>query len=164
MTYLILAEKPSAAKNFAAAFGGMSGTYNGQKYTITALFGHMLEFVEPHEMVDHEADKEIFKSWSSEHIPWDLSKMSWAKQPKASRNPRTGKTTTVASNIAAIKKEAKNCSAIVIATDKDPTGEGQMIGWEVIQAIGWTGDVKRLYFIDESEKELQKAIPKENDG
>lgn len=158
MTYLLLAEKPSAAKNFATALGGMSGTYDGKPYKITALFGHMLEFGEPHEMVDHKDDQERFKSWSSEYIPWDLSKLSWEKRPRSSRNPRTGAVTTMAGHIRAIKKEAQGCSAIVIATDKDPTGEGQMIGWEVIQAIGWTGPVKRLYFIDESEKELQKGF------
>lgn len=71
---------------------------------------------------------------------------------------KTGKITSKAGVIANVKKAAKGVSAIVIATDKDPSCEGQLIGWEVIQAIGWKGPVKRMYFIDESEKGLQKGF------
>lgn len=158
MTYLILAEKPSAAKNFAKALGGMSGTYNGQAYKVQTLFGHMLEFVEPHEMVSGDKEQADMKSWEPATMPWDISQLNWKKQPQTSKNMKTGKVTSKASAIADVKKAAQGCSAIVIATDKDPSGEGQLIGWEVIQAIGWNGPVKRLYFLDESEKELQNGF------
>lgn len=157
MTYLLLAEKPSAAKNFAKALGGMSGSYNGQAYQVQALYGHMLEFVEPHEMVG-DREKKDFQSWEPGTMPWDVSQLNWKKQPQKSKNMKTGKVTSKAGAIADVKKAAQNASAIVIATDKDPSGEGQLIGWEVIQAIGWKGPVKRMYFIDESEKELQKGF------
>lgn len=157
MTYLLLAEKPSAAKNFAKALGGMSGTYNGQAYQVQALYGHMLEFVEPHEMVGERESKD-FQSWEPGTMPWDVSQLNWKKQPQKSKNMKTGKMSSKAGAIADVKKAAQNASAIVIATDKDPSGEGQLIGWEVIQAIGWKGPVKRMYFIDESEKELQNGF------
>jgi DNA topoisomerase III len=158
MTYLLLAEKPSAAKNFAKALGGMNGSYNGQPYQVQTLYGHMLEFVEPHEMVSGEQEKKDFKSWEPGTMPWDVTQLNWKKQPQKSKNMKTGKMTSKAGAIQEVKKAAQNASAIVIATDKDPSGEGQLIGWEVIQAIGWTGPVKRMYFIDESEKELQKGF------
>lgn len=159
MTYLLLAEKPSAAKNMAKALGGMSGTFEGQPYKIQTLYGHMLEFVEPHEMVGEDKTLiEQFKSWQPGTMPWDISQLNWKKEPQKSKDMRTGKITSKAGAIADVKKAAKGVSAIVIATDKDPSGEGQLIGWEVIQAIGWNGDVKRMYFIDESEKELQKGF------
>lgn len=157
MTYLLIAEKPSAAKSFAKALGGMNGTFNGQPYQIIALVGHMLEFVEPHEMVDTDLQAE-FKSWEPANMPWDIKQMAWRKKAQVSKNSRTGKMSSKQSGITDVKNAAKSCSAIVIATDKDPSGEGQLIGWEVIQAIGWKGDVKRLYFTDESEKELQKGF------
>ena len=76
---LILTEKPSAAANFAKAFGGKSGTYNGQSYKIVNSYGHILEFKEPHEMVpDDEAD--LFRGWEPGLMPWDISKMSWQKK------------------------------------------------------------------------------------
>jgi DNA topoisomerase-3 len=157
MTYLLLAEKPSAAKNFAKALGGMSGTYDGQPYQVQALFGHMLEFVEPHEMVG-DREKDNFQSWEPGSMPWDVSQLNWKKQAQKSKNMKTGKITSKAGAIRDVKDAAKNATAIVIATDKDPSGEGQLIGWEVIQAIGWKGPVKRMYFIDESEKGLQKGF------
>ncbi len=157
MTYLLLAEKPSAAKNFAKALGGMKGTFNGIPYMIQTLYGHMLEYVEPHEMVD-PSEKDLFYAWTPANIPWDISKLNWKKKPQVTTNPATGKTTSKSAAIIDVKKAAANASAIIIATDKDPSGEGQLIGWEVIQTIGWKGDVKRLYFIDESEKELQKGF------
>ena len=36
---LILAEKPSAKRNFAKALGGSSGSYAGMQYKICALMG-----------------------------------------------------------------------------------------------------------------------------
>lgn len=157
MTYLLLAEKPSAANNFAKALGGMSGTFNGKPYKIQTLYGHMLEFVEPHEMVRGDEAKERFRQWTPETMPWDASELTWKKQAQVTTNA-AGKRTSKAKAIADVAIAAKGASAIVIATDKDPSGEGQLIGWEVIQAIGWKGPVKRLYFIDESEKELQKGF------
>lgn len=153
--HLIITEKPSAGRNFGTALGGMSGTYDGKKYKVVNLFGHMTQFVEPHEMVsDHETEN--FKSWNPEFMPWDVTKLLWKKEPQKMK--RQGKMTSKASAINDIKKQAQSASVLVIATDKDPSGEGQLIGWEVIQAIGWTGPVKRMYFLDESKVGLQKSF------
>ena len=43
----ILTEKPSAARNLAAALGGMSGRFNGEEFVITHARGHLYEFVDP---------------------------------------------------------------------------------------------------------------------
>lgn len=76
MTYLLLAEKPSAANNFAKALGGMTGTFNGKPYKVQTLYGHMLEFVEPHEMVRGDEAKERFKLWTGNAMPWDPKELS----------------------------------------------------------------------------------------
>lgn len=157
MTYLLIVEKPSAAKNFAKALGGMTGNRNGQAFKIQALVGHMLSYVEPHEMVPEDMSEQ-FKSWDIATMPWDATKLSWQKRPQVTKNMRTGKMQSKKKDIDAVAEAAKGCSALVIATDDDPSGEGQLIGWEVIQAIGWKGPVKRMYFTDESEKQLQKGF------
>ena len=41
----ILAEKTSAARNFAKALGGMQGNYNGEDYIIVAARGHLYGFI-----------------------------------------------------------------------------------------------------------------------
>ena len=66
----ILTEKPSAARHFAAALGGMSGTYNGEQFVIAHARGHLYEFADPHRMV---ADPDLagkYRTWSLENLPW----------------------------------------------------------------------------------------------
>ena len=50
-TCLLIAEKPSAARKFAAALGGMQGSFDGQPYRIVALRGHLMELARPEEQV-----------------------------------------------------------------------------------------------------------------
>lgn len=157
MNYLILTEKPSAAKKFATALGGSKGSYNGHTYQIQALTGHMVEFVEPHEMVS-DFETENFKSWRPEFMPWDFHKMNWKKKPQKVKNLKTGKTISKGDALKQIKGLLSGIDAVVIATDKDPSGEGQLIGWEVIQAINWKGHVKRMYFADETVKNIQNSF------
>lgn len=155
--YLLLAEKPSAAAQFVKAFGGERGTFEGQPYRIMALRGHMMEYIEPHEMVD-ETLAPSYKDWSLDAPLWSLQDMRFMRRPKRYRNRKTGKVTDYAYELRQLKEAAKEASAIVIATDDDPSGEGQLIGWEVIQAIGYKGEVKRMYFLDEAVPSLQKAF------
>ena len=55
----ILTEKPSAARHFAAALGGTSGTFNGEAYVIAHARGHLYEFRQPHDMVDPSLAREV---------------------------------------------------------------------------------------------------------
>lgn len=48
------------------------------------------------------------------------------------------------------KTAAKEANAIVIATDNDPSGEGELIGWEITMPSGL-----RVLFEDESIKRLR---------
>ena len=65
---VILTEKPSAARNFAKALGGSSGTYNGEKYLIVSARGHLLAYsTDLTKQVPEElADK--YKKWSIENL------------------------------------------------------------------------------------------------
>lgn len=144
----ILCEKPSAAKNFSKALGGMKGIYNNEAYIIVSAVGHIYEFKDPKDNVD---STKVFKyqSWDLENIPWDFNDFKWDK--KVSKDKAS-----VARNI---KDVLKNCDEIVIATDIDPSGEGQMIGWEIIDNLHLKSKkISRMYFFDEAEKSLQKAF------
>ena len=153
--YLILAEKPSAAKNFAKALGGMSGTYNGQQYRITNTVGHIVGFVEPHEMVDDDLI-DTFKSWDPSLLPWDLSKMTWQKRYLKSKQGT--KWVSKKNVLDKIKADSQGCDTIVIATDIDPSGEGQLLAWEVLDLLKWKGKVKRMHFTDEAAPSIQKSF------
>lgn len=58
----ILTEKPSAARNFAAALGGMTGTFDGTEYVIVNARGHLLELKDPSAMVPSSLTEQ-YKSW-----------------------------------------------------------------------------------------------------
>lgn len=145
----ILCEKPDASKNFAKALGGteksMTGTFDGKSYQIVASVGHIFQFVEPHEMVQEElADQ--YKSWDLETMPWNLNHLNWKRKP------------TKRDVLAKIKRAVVESDAVVIATDVDPSGEGQLIAWEILHAIRWKKDVYRMNFSDEAIPSLQKSF------
>lgn len=144
---LIVTEKPSACKNFAKALGGNKGTFNGQDYELIALAGHTMEYVDPKDMVSKEKSEQ-YKSWDIKYLPWNLKEMTFDRQVAKNK----GKL------IANLKSAAKRADALVIATDVDPSGEGELIAMEAFQEIGWKGPIKRMYFIDESVKQIQKAF------
>ena len=88
MKYLIITEKPSAAKNFIKALGGQSGEYAGYMYQIVNLHGHMMTFKEPEEMVTEDLRK-AYKSWTLKYLPWQLDQMNWQRTYLKQRQPRT---------------------------------------------------------------------------
>ena len=75
---LVLAEKPSAKKNFATALGGTAGRYNGEEYKICALRGHLRGLKDPEEQVPDDYHDEVAE-WSTRHLPWDLTRFAWEK-------------------------------------------------------------------------------------
>lgn len=158
--HLIVAEKPSAARNFSKALGGSSGTYDGVEYRICALRGHLLGLLPPDKQVDKDKAEEM-KKWALERLPWDLAELSWKKG--IGRDCRE-----VLDNL---KDELESADTVVIATDVDPSGEGELLAWEALEWAGWNGPTERMYFADEAPKSVQKAfkqrtaIPsKEKDG
>ena len=145
----ILNEKPSQARNFAKALGGFSGTYNGEKYEIVAARGHLYGFIDDPSKQVGDDKEDIYKSWNVENLPWDEKDFKWiyAKKPDSSE---------VLKNI---KNVLSKCDEIVIATDDDPTGEGELLAWEIISQLGIKANkYSRMFFSDESESEIQKAF------
>lgn len=156
--YLILTEKPSASANFVKALGGKTGIFNDFNYKITNLRGHVMTLKDPEEMVE-ESLKKQYKSWLVKHLPWRLDDFSWERTYIRQRNLRTGKIESTKKLVDELKKEAKNgYDAIVIATDTDPSGEGELLAWEALDAINWRGKVFRANFMDESAHGIKTAM------
>ncbi|MCO6183680.1 DNA topoisomerase [Leuconostoc fallax] len=156
--YLILTEKPSAAANFVKALGGQTGTFGTFTYKITHLRGHVMTLKDPEAMVSEDLKKQ-YKSWQIKHLPWRLSDFSWARTYIRQRNMRTGKIESTKKLVDELKKESQTgYDAIVIATDTDPSGEGELLAWEALEAIKWHGVVLRANFMDESSHGIQTAM------
>lgn len=144
----ILTEKPSACANFATALGGMSGSFQGQRYQLVSARGHLYEYKDPDEMVPDNL-KLQYKSWDLKNLPWDETVFSWERKKKQGADQA----------LSGIKTVLSTCDEIVIATDVDPSGEGELIAWEIFDELGYHNKkVSRMFFVDESEKEIQKAF------
>ena len=150
----ILTEKPSAARNFAKALlakkngQNFKGNFEGNDIIIVHSYGHLYGLVYPRYQVPKE--KELrYASWNIQYLPWDDNDICWKKAPL----PKTKEA------IENIKTTLENCSEIVIATDNDPSGEGDLLAGEIL--LGTHLDAKklsRMYFADESVKSIQKAF------
>ena len=145
----ILAEKPSAMRNMIKAFGGESGNFDGCDFKICAARGHLYEFDDPEKQVD-ESLKDKYHSWLISNMPWDPKDFKWIYKKKSD----------VSDTLRVIKDTFKQCDEIVIATDDDPSGEGTLLAAEIIINLGFDKNrkISRMFFADESVKELQKAF------
>lgn len=148
MTVGILAEKPSAARNFAKALGGQSGTYNGESYVIAFARGHLFELKQPVDQVA-PAKRERYGSWALKDLPWDPNDFAFEREKKKDTSKL----------LADIKKTLGSCDSIAVCTDLDPSGEGFLLAWEVISELGLAHKpIYRMYFTDESPASIQKAF------
>lgn len=148
MTVGILAEKPSAARNFAKALGGQSGTYNGESYVIAFARGHLFELKQPVDQVA-PAKRERYGSWALKDLPWDVNDFAFEREKKKDTSKL----------LADIKKTLSSCDSIAVCTDLDPSGEGFLLAWEVISELGLAHKpIYRMYFTDESPASIQKAF------
>lgn len=148
MTIGILTEKPSASKHFATALGGMKGAYKGEDYVITAARGHLYEFADPSLMVAADLVTK-YKSWELEYLPWSPADITWKRVMKQGAQ----------ATIKDIKTALSGCDEIVIATDVDPSGEGDLIFWAIVDELKLHGKkFSRMEFTDESAVSLQKSF------
>ncbi len=146
----ILTEKPSAARNFAKALGGMSGTYQGTSYVIVNSAGHLFEYDSPDKQVISGL-VEHYKKWSLQNLPWNETDFAWKRSRKKD----------AAGLLKQIRAGLAGCDEIAIATDVDPTGEGELLAWEILDELGFTKEKKkfsRFYFMDEAPASIQKAF------
>ena len=116
MTVGILTEKPSAARNFAKALGGQSGTCNGESYVIAFARGHLFELKQPVDQVD-PSKRAKYASWSLSELPWDVNDFAFEREKKKDTSKL----------LADIKKTLGSCDELAIATDSDVSGEGLII-------------------------------------
>lgn len=148
MTVGILTEKPSAARNFAKALGGQSGTCNGESYVIAFARGHLFELKQPVDQVD-PSKRERYASWSLSELPWDPKDFAFEREKKKDTSKL----------LADIKKTLGSCDELAIACDVDPSGEGGLLAWEIISELGLDRKpISRMYFTDESPASIKKAF------
>lgn len=150
---LIITEKPSAFRAFEKAFGGQSGTFEGDDYALISLFGHIMSLGKPNEVALEPYKERVGMFSNLDGIPWNPAWFDFNKKTVTASAGNDG-----VRILRDIKGYLKNGYIPVIASDIDPSGEGDLLVWEVIDAVGYTGKVYREYHVDEFPEPLRKAI------
>ena len=155
---LIICEKFDAARNFANALGGETGTFEGDEYRIVSLAGHVLEFAEPYEQAYPNEAETIGKFSKTDTIPWKLNQFDFSRRrvKKAIKNGEdTGFYQTLVNKVSSGLKQGY---IPVIASDMDEFGEGDLLVHEVLQYCGYNGKIYREYHESETPKAIRKAL------
>lgn len=154
MKKLIIAEKPSVARNIADALG-IKGKYNGymegDDYIITWVFGHLLQL---YDVKDYD---ETRRSWRMENFPFIPDEFRYkVKTEGRSKQEDQG----ARRQIEIIKRlmEREDVSGIVSATDWDR--EGQIIADEIFLYLENEKQVERLLLNEWTKEEVLSGLEK----
>jgi len=132
MRRLIITEKSSQARDLRAALGDRFGQ-------ILPAEGHLLRLAEPDEV------NPAWKQWSCILLKPDGL---YPTRPSAEGNKPA--------KLKAIAAAMKGCDQVILATDCDR--EGQLIGEEILEHLGYRGRVQRALFTAQDPKTLQQAF------
>lgn len=141
MHKLIIAEKPSVAKNIADALGikgKKDGYYEGNEYLITWAFGHLLEL---YDAKDYDPK---LTSWKLEFFPFIPNQFQYKIKTGAAKQLKI---------IGSLIKRAK---LIISACDYDR--EGQIIGDTIISYFPHQLPVYRLLLNEWTKEEVLKGL------
>ncbi len=86
---LIIAEKPSLARNIVAAIGDIkkfSGYYEGKGYIVTWAFGHLFSLCD----IEDYLDRDVSSRWTLESIPYFPSDFRFKLKQGADKMPDAG--------------------------------------------------------------------------
>lgn len=152
MKKLILAEKPSVAKNIADATDAVrkNGYFEGKGYIITWAFGHLLQL---YDAKDYDPE---MKTWRMEKFPYIPGEFHYKLKTdgKHKDKPDTG----VVRQMDIIKSLAlrHDVESIISATDDDR--EGQIIADEILHYLKTGKPVERILLNEWTAAEVQRGL------
>lgn len=149
MKTLILAEKPSVARDIAEALnikGKRNGYIENERYIVTWALGHLVTNAQP------EHYDKAFKEWKLEDLPIIPNKMQTIVIGKTSKQFKTVKSLI-------LKNEVKD---IVIATDAGR--EGELVARLILDKVKNKKPIKRLWISSVTKKAIQQGFKQLKDG
>lgn len=153
MSRVIIAEKPSVAKNIADALNirtRKDGYFEGEDYLITWAFGHLLQ------LYDAKDYDENMRGWRLEKFPFIPEKFEY--KVKCDSLDRTSVDKGAQKQINIIKSliERNDVDGIISATDFDR--EGQVIGDELFLYLNEKKPVFRMLLNEWTAEEVKKGM------
>lgn len=149
MKSLVLAEKPSVARDIARVLGchkNISGAIEGEKYIVTWALGHLVTLADP-----EEYDKD-FKAWNMTYLPMLPEKWELVIIKQTSKQYHNVKTLAY----------RKDVSEIIIATDAGR--EGELVARWILDKSGCRKPIKRLWISSVTDKAIREGFSNLKDG
>lgn len=153
MKKVIIAEKPSVAKNIAEALNIKSrkdGYFEGGEYFVTWAFGHLLQ------LYDAKDYDESMKSWRMEKFPFIPEEFKYKVKVDSMNRAQTDKGAQKQINIIKMLIDRDDVDGIISATDFDR--EGQVIADELFIYFNEKKPVYRLLLNEWTAKEVEKGM------
>lgn len=156
---LIIAEKPSLAKNIASAIGNLKrtdGYFKNDNYIVTWAFGHLFSLAD----IEEYSPNPDGNRWSMKNIPCFPEKFKF--ELKKNKNKQTDPGVLKQFNIIQSLCNSPEVQTIVNAGDSDREGE-IIIRICVDKALQTKKDFKRLWLPDQTPQTIQQAIAEMKD-
>lgn len=152
MKKLIIAEKPSVAKNIADATASSrrNGYFEGQNYIITWAFGHLLQLYDA-----RDYDPEM-RSWKIEKFPYIPEKFLYKIKSDGKNKDKPDSGVVQQMDIIKSLMKRSDVEGIISATDDDR--EGQIIADEIINYISPQKPVERILLNEWTAEEVNRGL------
>ena len=149
MKSLVLAEKPSVARDIARVLGcskKLNGAIEGNRYVVTWALGHLVTLADP-----EEYDKK-YKEWKLEDLPMMPKKMELVVIKQTTKQYHAVKT----------QLYRKDVNEIIIATDAGR--EGELVARWILEKSGCRKPIKRLWISSVTDKAIKAGFSSLKDG
>ncbi|MDO5146094.1 MAG: DNA topoisomerase [Eubacteriales bacterium] len=152
MKKLILAEKPSVAKNIADAVGAVrkNGYFEGKDYLITWAFGHLLQLYDAR---DYNPE---MKTWRMEKFPFIPEEFHYKVKMDAKNREKADAGAVRQIGIIKNLMERSDVGGMISATDDDR--EGQIIADEIWNYLRPQKPVERLLLNEWTADEVKRGL------
>ncbi|WP_054955691.1 DNA topoisomerase III [Paenibacillus dakarensis] len=143
MKALVLAEKPSVAREIARVMGSREkhkSYFEGPKYVVTWALGHLVGLAEP-EDYDHK-----YQTWALEDLPILPDKMKHKVLRETSHQYKA---------VQALLKR-KDISEVIVATDA--AREGELLARWILNMAKWNKPFKRLWISSQTDKAIKEGF------
>ena len=149
MKSLVLAEKPSVAKEIARTLGCNTkgnGYFEGSQYIITWALGHLVTLKTPEDYGDK------YKSWTADTLPMIPEKLETKVIPGSKKQFY---------NIKEIAKRS-DINELIIATDAGR--EGELVARLIMEHIHWKKPFKRLWISSLTQQAIKEGFSRLKPG
>ena len=153
MKKVIIAEKPSVAKNIADAYNikiRKDGYFEGDDYLVTWAFGHLFQ------LFDAKDYDENMKGWRMEKFPFIPEEFKYKVKCDSVDRSVTDKGAEKQINIIKTLIERDDVDGVISATDQDR--EGELISLEVFMYLNQNKPIYRLLLNEWTPDEVKKGM------